>query len=466
MIRLHEARRSGAGDLGFTLVEVIVAMVVFGLVSTGILTSANIVIRMTADNRSREVAVNLAEQQLDTDRGILDPSRSTTSPPRRAVSRSRRPSPVAPTRSRRTPRSSASTAATSPAAARSRSTTAASRSRSTGPEAPDDRARPERHRDRPERTLNDSSTGSIAVLVSGASGAGEVRRLRRNRARLGRRDSAAQPAGRDRRRRLHLRARCRLPAPTVSRSARRIRRISSSGSRRTPSPTTSWSPPAHLAGHLHLRPDGDLPPHLRPGRLRDAPRSHGGDLPQHRSAIQHIDRIRRADLRLALPVPGRVRRHRGPGSAPELRHAVRRRGPRGVGCRTGRQGRDARERARAAAGRDRGDGHRADGSLHGACAAARQLLHHQRSARARRRTGSPAAPLPRPSPSPRSSRPERSATLALPYGTYQLYAGSGFGLLTSTVQGSSVSFPATTNNGLRTGVSPGGVLTLDPRPAS
>jgi prepilin-type N-terminal cleavage/methylation domain-containing protein len=60
-------------DEGFTLVEVVVAMVVFGLVSTGILTSANIVIRMTADNRSRVIATNLAEQQLDTDRGILDP---------------------------------------------------------------------------------------------------------------------------------------------------------------------------------------------------------------------------------------------------------------------------------------------------------------------------------------------------------------------------------------------------------
>lgn len=65
--------RRPAADEGFSLVEVIVAMVVFGLVSTGILTSANIVIRMTADNRSREVAANLAEQQLDTDRGILDP---------------------------------------------------------------------------------------------------------------------------------------------------------------------------------------------------------------------------------------------------------------------------------------------------------------------------------------------------------------------------------------------------------
>lgn len=73
MIRLPEALRSDRTDEGFTLVEAVVSMVILGLLTTGIVTGANIVSRLTADNRSRQIAVNLAERQLDIDRGILDP---------------------------------------------------------------------------------------------------------------------------------------------------------------------------------------------------------------------------------------------------------------------------------------------------------------------------------------------------------------------------------------------------------
>jgi type II secretory pathway pseudopilin PulG len=73
MIRLLEALRSRRTDEGFTLVEAVVSMVILAMLSTGIIAGTNMVVRMTADNRSRQVAVNLAEQQLDIDRGILDP---------------------------------------------------------------------------------------------------------------------------------------------------------------------------------------------------------------------------------------------------------------------------------------------------------------------------------------------------------------------------------------------------------
>ena len=73
MIRLTEALRSRRTDEGFTLVEAVVSMVVLALLSTGIIAGTNMIVRLTADSRSRQVAINLAEQQLDIDRGILDP---------------------------------------------------------------------------------------------------------------------------------------------------------------------------------------------------------------------------------------------------------------------------------------------------------------------------------------------------------------------------------------------------------
>lgn len=162
-------------DEGFTLVEVIVAMVVFGLVSTGILTSANIVIRMTADNRSREVAANLAEQQLDTDRGILDPFQIHNIP---AVAGG---TPLTQQVAGRTYTITQSTSLVSVdgsditcGSAKSiyyRRITVqvdwAGRLPTTTPVESDTVIAP-------NGRINDSSTGSIAVLVSGASGIGDA----------------------------------------------------------------------------------------------------------------------------------------------------------------------------------------------------------------------------------------------------------------------------------------------------
>jgi prepilin-type N-terminal cleavage/methylation domain-containing protein len=61
-----------AGDEGFTLIEVIVALLVFAIVSTGIVAGMTTIVRMTGDNRSRITAANLASQELDTVRSITD----------------------------------------------------------------------------------------------------------------------------------------------------------------------------------------------------------------------------------------------------------------------------------------------------------------------------------------------------------------------------------------------------------
>jgi prepilin-type N-terminal cleavage/methylation domain-containing protein len=61
-----------SSDEGFTLIEVIVAVLVFAIISTGIVAGATTVIQMTRDNRSRISAANLASQELDTVRAISD----------------------------------------------------------------------------------------------------------------------------------------------------------------------------------------------------------------------------------------------------------------------------------------------------------------------------------------------------------------------------------------------------------
>jgi prepilin-type N-terminal cleavage/methylation domain-containing protein len=59
-------------DAGMTLVEVIVAMVIFALVSTGFVYTMLSVLQLTRDSRAREVAANLAAEEVDLARDAKD----------------------------------------------------------------------------------------------------------------------------------------------------------------------------------------------------------------------------------------------------------------------------------------------------------------------------------------------------------------------------------------------------------
>lgn len=65
--------RRTTGDGGFTLIETVVAMLVFAILSSGVVASTITISRMTADNRSRIVATDLAAQATDAVRLAGDP---------------------------------------------------------------------------------------------------------------------------------------------------------------------------------------------------------------------------------------------------------------------------------------------------------------------------------------------------------------------------------------------------------
>jgi type II secretory pathway pseudopilin PulG len=69
--RLRERLRDDA-DAGITLVEVIVAMMIFALVSTGFVYTMLSVLSLTRDSRAREVAANLAAAEIDLARDSAD----------------------------------------------------------------------------------------------------------------------------------------------------------------------------------------------------------------------------------------------------------------------------------------------------------------------------------------------------------------------------------------------------------
>lgn len=63
---------SAAHEAGMTLVEVLVAMVIFAIMSTGVIYSMISVVALTRDSRSIQVASNLAAEEIDLARGVAD----------------------------------------------------------------------------------------------------------------------------------------------------------------------------------------------------------------------------------------------------------------------------------------------------------------------------------------------------------------------------------------------------------
>ncbi|MEY2847802.1 MAG: hypothetical protein RI885_467 [Actinomycetota bacterium] len=73
MIALRTRFRSLSSDeSGLTLVEVVVAMMIFALISTGAIYSMISVLAVTRDTRSAQVAANLAAQEIDFSRDVAD----------------------------------------------------------------------------------------------------------------------------------------------------------------------------------------------------------------------------------------------------------------------------------------------------------------------------------------------------------------------------------------------------------
>jgi prepilin-type N-terminal cleavage/methylation domain-containing protein len=64
-------RRSA--DSGVSLIEVLVALLVFAIIASGIVAGMTTITRMTVDNRARVTAANLASQDIDLVRAISDP---------------------------------------------------------------------------------------------------------------------------------------------------------------------------------------------------------------------------------------------------------------------------------------------------------------------------------------------------------------------------------------------------------
>lgn len=71
-----------ADDSGMTLVEVIVAMMIFAIIAVGVSYSTAATLRMSSDTSSREVATSLAAAEIDAVRAVADPFSIFTAPAR------------------------------------------------------------------------------------------------------------------------------------------------------------------------------------------------------------------------------------------------------------------------------------------------------------------------------------------------------------------------------------------------
>lgn len=73
MIRIRAILTRARSDDGMSLVEVVVALMIFAVISLGVGYSTLTIIKMTDDTRSRQVATNLATSEIDFARSFKDP---------------------------------------------------------------------------------------------------------------------------------------------------------------------------------------------------------------------------------------------------------------------------------------------------------------------------------------------------------------------------------------------------------
>ena len=68
--QLRSASRRSGDEAGFTMVEMMMAIFIFGLVITGLAVGMASSLNLTRQNRNRSIAANLASQQMDTVRSM------------------------------------------------------------------------------------------------------------------------------------------------------------------------------------------------------------------------------------------------------------------------------------------------------------------------------------------------------------------------------------------------------------
>jgi prepilin-type N-terminal cleavage/methylation domain-containing protein len=81
-LRARLSRDNADAQAGFSLIEVMVAMMVFAIISVGVVFTLLSSFSLSNESRSREVAANLAAQEIDLDRSTSNIFNLLTAPPR------------------------------------------------------------------------------------------------------------------------------------------------------------------------------------------------------------------------------------------------------------------------------------------------------------------------------------------------------------------------------------------------
>lgn len=82
MNKFRQLLTKAQSEEGMSLIEVVVAMIVFAIISLGVAYSTVTVSKITQDTGSRQVATNLATTEIDYIRGLQDPFLVTNDPPK------------------------------------------------------------------------------------------------------------------------------------------------------------------------------------------------------------------------------------------------------------------------------------------------------------------------------------------------------------------------------------------------